>query len=360
MSDQQETTRNATANYRQHPNPSAVTPSRLAVIAGGVVLVIFAIGLVGCAGRSGASASPTVSAATEPPVPTPYPHTVIPVEGNPLVAAGSVWVTGRTSVTRIDPVTDEVLATVEVDGWPHGLAADGSDLWATVGECATLDPGSCDDGVLVRIDADRNEVVETIPVGTWGYAIAIHEDTLWMSSFEDGLVVRVDRSEGRVVAEIPVTDPTGIAAAEDGVWTPLHYTGLVARIDPETNEVTMLDTETVATEFVALTDDAVWVTTGDRSLEIVVLSRETGEVVERIPAAWPQGIHVHDGTVWVALSGTDDHREEDSGIIAIDAETREIVAEYPLPYTGVSDLATDGETLWVPGPEGLLKLDVGD
>lgn len=325
-------------------------------------LFVLMVLLTGCAAPSATGEeTPTTSTA---PAPTPFPHTVIPVEGavgELAVAAGSVWVNGDASVTRLDSATDEVIATIELDGWPHGIAGDGSDVWVTVGACSPPDPSSCDDGELVRIDAETNQVVQTIPIGTWGYAIAIDGDTVWVTSFEDGLVVRVDASTEEVVAEIPLADPTGVAADADGVWVPRHYTGLVARIDPATNQVTELDTGTVATEFVALTDDAVWVTTGDRSLEIVVLSRETGEVIERMPAAWPQGIVVHDRTVWVALSGRREPPKggEDSGIVAIDPDTGQIVAEYPLPYTGVSELATDGEMLWVPGPDGLLKLDIG-
>ena len=316
--------------------------------------------------RPSATAQPSLSASASEaaPRPTPFPHTVIDVEGGVgklAVADGSLWVTGDSTVTRLDVVTDEVLAVVELDGWPHGITADGSDVWVTVGACSPPDPSMCDDGDLVRIDAVTNQVVQTIPIGTWGYAIAVHGDTVWVTSFEEGLVLRVDAAKGEVEAEIPVADPTGIAAAADGVWTPRHYTGLVARIDPATNEVTEFDTGTLATEFVALTDDAVWVTAGDRSLEIVVMLRATGDVTHRIPAAWPQGIVVHEDTVWVALSGELEPPEggEDSGVVAIDARTGDIIAEYPLPYLGVSELATDGETLWVPGFSGeLLKLDV--
>ena len=314
--------------------------------------------------RMSATALPSspASASQAAPRPTPFPHTVIDVErgvGELAVTDGSVWVNGESAVTRLDAVTDEVLAVVELDGWPHGITADGMDVWVTVGACAPPDPTTCDDGDLVRIDAATNEVVQRIPIGTWGYAIAVHSDTVWVSSFEDGLVVRVDAAKGEAVAEIPIKEPTGIAAGADAVWTPRHYTGLVARIDPVTNQVTEFDTGTMATEFVALTDDAVWVTAGDRSLEIVVLSRATGEVMQRIAAAWPQGVVVHEGTVWVALSGTEEP-PEDSGILAIDADSGQIIGEYPLPYIGVSELAANGDTIWAPGFTGeLLKLDVG-
>ena len=309
--------------------------------------------------------APRLSPSAEPsPKPTPYPHTQIDVAGGgPVIAAGSVWLTGDASVIRLDMATDEVLATIDVGGRPHGLVADGSDVWVTVGVCASDDPASCDDGSIARIDATTNDVVETVPIGTWGYAVAVHEDTIWVSSFEDDLVVRVDRQQQRVVTEIPVTDPTGIVAGPDGVWTPLHYTGLVARIDPATNEVAMIDTGTAATEFIALTEDAVWVTAGDRSFEVVVLGRDSDEVLARIAAAWPQGIVVHEGMVWVAASGTADFPVAyDAAVVAIDAETMEVVAEYPLPNLHPDALATNGDTVWVncEGQEGgLCMLDVG-
>ena len=337
-------------------------------------LVMFGV-VAGC-GTSG-GAQPTAEAPTSEarsneasptsestPEPTPYPHAQIDVSGgNPVIAAGSVWLVGEpNTVIRIDTVTDEVVATIEVDGRPHGLVADESNVWITVGLCASDDPASCTDGTIVRIDSATNEVAETIAIGTWGYAMAVHEGTIWVSSFEDDLVVRVDHEQRRVVAEIPVTDPTGIVASADGVWTSLHYTGLVARIDPATNEVTMLDTGTVATEFIALSDDAVWVTTGDRSLEVVVLDRSDNEIIGRIPAAWPQGIVVHEDIVWVAASGSlDPPFAYDSAVLAIDAHTMDVIGEYPLPNMHPDALATDGETVWV-GCEGedgrLCKLNV--
>jgi DNA-binding beta-propeller fold protein YncE len=258
------------------------------------------------------------------------------------------------AVRRIDPESLEEVASIPLGGSPHGIVADGSDIWVA----------NLSDDTVQRIDADRNEVVEEIDVGVPGYALAIHGNTLWVSCFDPGTLVRVDLETREVVGRVQrrIMSPTGIVAAEDGVWVPLHFSGLVARVDPQGAQPPLLiDTRTAATEFIGLAEEDVWVTTGDRSHEIVAISRETNEVTARIPAEWPHGVTVHDGIVWVADSGDDDQPQPglDDSVIAIDATTREVIRRYPLPGLTPYSIAVDDSYIWVTveDEDPLIRLD---
>jgi YVTN family beta-propeller protein len=51
------------------------------------------------------------------------------------VGAGSVWVANSTSrtISRIDPLENEVVSTIEVGGTPRGVAVGEGAVWVTVG-----------------------------------------------------------------------------------------------------------------------------------------------------------------------------------------------------------------------------------
>jgi DNA-binding beta-propeller fold protein YncE len=92
-------------------------------------------------------------------------------------ADGSGWVanTGDASVTRFDPATGQVQATIAVPGGNIGplLAADGA-IWVSVYGGAAV----------VRIDPSDNAVAATIQVGVHPQRMALVGSTLWL--VEDG------------------------------------------------------------------------------------------------------------------------------------------------------------------------------
>ena len=51
------------------------------------------------------------------------------------VGSGAVWVVnnGAGTVSRVDPVTNEVVNTIEVGGTPRGVAVGEGAVWVTVG-----------------------------------------------------------------------------------------------------------------------------------------------------------------------------------------------------------------------------------
>lgn len=298
--------------------------------------------------------------------------TIPDVTNAPVIAAGSLWAPQRElgTVVRIDPATNEVIATITVGVEPQAIAAHDSEVWVAARD---------EEGyAILRLDTDTNDVAERIEVGVKGWDMAISGDTLWMTSPEFQRVVRVDLAQRQVVAEIPMGNPVGIVAAEDGVWVASQWTEYVARIDPATNEYRLLRTHTETTVVPVLADGEVWVSSRDDG-QIVLFSRAADEVVERIDLQSPMDMVVHDGLMWVAEGATEEDREGER-VLAIDLETREIVRELHLPgeapymylagtnwiVRGVDDpariwmaIATDGQSVWVTGQSGLMRLDPG-
>lgn len=71
----------------------------------------------------------------------------------------AVWVSGtyRNEVYRIDPATNDLVATLKVDGGPRQLAAEPDVLWVQA---------SGDGGQIHRIDPAASEVVASIATDT--------------------------------------------------------------------------------------------------------------------------------------------------------------------------------------------------
>jgi YVTN family beta-propeller protein len=127
-------------------------------------VVVAALAGVACSpSRSGDQATRSGSASSSP---GPYSTRkagdeidLVLVDGAPLsvkAAFGSLWVaTDHGKLERIDPSTEQVIATVPVGAFPVGIAAGFGSLWQV----------SHDDGTLTRVDPANNQVIATIPVG---------------------------------------------------------------------------------------------------------------------------------------------------------------------------------------------------
>lgn len=248
--------------------------------------------------------------------------------GPALVAAGAVWVGNEAdgTVSRIDPGSDRVVATIRVgdpavmvaggcgagstDSFmrdsllnrrcdlPSSLAYDGHSIWAA---------DNAAEG-LVRIDPRTNRVVRRVAIGADPFALAWGFGSLWVTSYfhpPQG-VLRVDPTSGKVISTIagPPMGGTGIAVGAGAVWVAGTYSQSLARIDPATNRLTAVIP------------------------------------VER----YPLGIAAGRGAVWV--------RNEDSSTVSrIDPRTNRVVAtagglSAPAGSTGDDALALTSDGLW--------------
>jgi YVTN family beta-propeller protein len=306
------------------------------------------------------------------------------------VDSEAIWVanSGDGTVSRVDPTTDQVLATIPVGGQNSNIdiaSGDGA-VWVTTNS-----------GLVQRIDPETNQVVAAIDVPA-----PIHPATgfgaIWVSDYDAGSVTRIDPATDEVAATIPVpgSDPHGIAILDDAVWVTIDDTNEVVRIDPVTNEATAsfrtgsfgdllggfgslwgpgpggailridpgsgssisIDVGTGKYEAPELTvgDDAVWVVVpGPHGSRLVRIDPTTNLVIGALELDGASLAEVGFGWVWVL--------DETSGsLLRLDPERVPAVAGQPVPPepSPASSTGPSGATgAIIPGSDSVILADGG-
>jgi TolB protein len=236
----------------------------------------------------------------------------IPIEGAPsdiAVGAGSVWVVGTVEgggdiVSRIDPRTEKVVATITLEARHYGgpIAADADAVWVADVVWTDTAEGRDPTRSLLRIDPRTNEIVAAIPVeDRYADDIVLGEGGVWLVEEEGGDVVRLDPMTNQIVATIPAEAWSGLVVGAGAVWVdnrppglgPKEYSNdprLLVGIDPETNQVVgeaipleggRPDPLEAASTPIGADQDGVWLLGSDPNDEHVMISRlnlVTGEV----------------------------------------------------------------------------------
>jgi streptogramin lyase len=187
-----------------------------------------------------------------------------------LVAGfGSIWACSDSGMTRIDPATNTVEATIAYPA-PRvfGRPAVGDDaIWALSGTVIATS--------VVRIDPATNTVTATYPLGHAATNVAWGAGALWATSPEDGLLLRVDPATGTIAEALnALPSPTWIAFGAGRAWVILYGirgeeslppgTPVLLRYDPSTAAADRFDiggSPAEAGDLLA-TDSAVWVKGG--------------------------------------------------------------------------------------------------
>lgn len=286
---------------------------------------------------------------------------VSPTPGAVVAAPGAVWVVASSTfageegepvhaVVRIDPTSEQVVATIPV---PHPLvavAAGEADVWAT----GTDFPPGADQprGSVFRIDPATNEVTATVDLGLSAPSdVVLGHGSVWVSDSRGDAVHRIDQATGAVVASIPVPEggPTSLAVTADWVWVAAPEDGHVHRIDPSGNAVSASVPVGSLPTVVAASDRRLFVSNyGDGDLTVVDTSG--GREIEPIGfptnasrlALGPETLIVTDAedrSLWVVDLATLDPRRV--------LEDRRIVG-----------LALDDSTLWAIDPEASAVLRI--
>jgi DNA-binding beta-propeller fold protein YncE len=98
-----------------------------------------------------------------------------------IAVGDDVWLGGIDTITRLDPTTGAVTASVPAGpGRDGSLLLDGHTLWSR-GE----------DVVLRRVDTRTARVVDRIDGDLSGGSVLVAFGSLWISAFDDGVVYRV-------------------------------------------------------------------------------------------------------------------------------------------------------------------------
>ena len=135
---------------------------------------------------------------------------------------GAIWVTGSDRVSRVDPATNTIAATVPVDS-PNDVTIGHDAVWVA----------SIDDDVLTRIDPVRNRVSGTLKVGHLPSAVAVAAGFLWVVNNADATVTQLDEATGEVAGEIEVGAYSyDVAAGGGAVWVQSYGDEAVFRIEP--------------------------------------------------------------------------------------------------------------------------------
>ena len=138
-------------------------------------------------------------------------------------AFGAVWVTntepGAGAVQRVDPESERVTSTIAVGPTPRFLAAGENGVW-------TLNQG---DGTVTRIDPATNRVVASIDVHMPGGGgdIAAGAGRVWVRG-KGVLLAVIDPATNQVVEVLgPPAGSGAVRVAEDLVWVTAHDTKTV-------------------------------------------------------------------------------------------------------------------------------------
>jgi streptogramin lyase len=297
-----------------------------------------------------------------------------PSWGGVEVGAGSVWIANATphTVTRVDPDTNEIVATIRVGDatvdpfkGPGRLAYGHGTLWVLDGASSC----SC----VHRIDPATNRIDTTIPLGTsptQGRAaplgIVVRPEAVWIALRHgnedalDGAVVRVDPITNKVVAVIGAGSnpefggPTRLATASGSVWTGVPSSRSVVRIDPVSNSVVASIAGLSCGEGDLVADDSggVWVADCTAIRRIDPATNSFSQMIE-IPgdrlSAGARGMAIAFGSLWVQAAK----------LLRIDprsGKTRGTLAVAPA-YGWEYSLAVGFGSLWVRQNESVVRID---
>jgi YVTN family beta-propeller protein len=183
----------------------------------------------------------------------------IPVGRGPISITAStdaIWVSNLIdgTVSRIDPVTNQVAATVTTGGHPIGIVAGFGSVWVA----------NYADGKVARIDPATNLVVATVSTQQGATGLAVGAGSVWVSfcgcGQASGVVSRIDPATNSVAAVVPVGLEAGFAAFGGGyLWVAIDADMTVVQIDPATNTIRRTIPVGAKSWGIAASDHAVWV-----------------------------------------------------------------------------------------------------
>lgn len=200
--------------------------------------------------------------------------------GTMALEAGSLWVANCEDLNlyRVDIDTGEVQTIIET-----GIAEPRGETNVVAGAGSVWVPSDAE-GKVSRIDPATNEVIATVDVVGGTFFLAFGMDALWAVSSGEHTLQKVDPATNTVVGSVQLgTQPGFLTAGEGAVWIQEQGDGTVARVDPDSVEVTNRTEvgETLLYGDIDVADGKVWLrTTEDQTF--VVINAQTTEVIARV------------------------------------------------------------------------------
>ena len=256
------------------------------------------------------------------------PEAVFELPGVPdwLAIDEHVWVSNspKNTVHRLDPKTNNVLATIEVGKHPcSGLAVGFGSLW--VPNCGDKQGDKVVGKSLMRVSLKDGKVEATLPfeVPQSEGGLATGAGSVWVMTDPNGTLTRIDPATNKAVAEISVAPGSyAVAFADDTVWVTSTEKSVLTRVNARTNVVEETIPVGPRPRFLAVGEGSVWtINQGDGSISRVDI--KSNKVVATIEAGIPGPggeIAVGDGSVWVTSF--------EYPITRIDASTNKVVQQF--------------------------------
>jgi virginiamycin B lyase len=151
------------------------------------------------------------------------------------VGGGSVWVVTfddhDKTLVRYDAVTGTEQARTALPRPCVGVLFAHGSVWITAANA----------GELYRIDPGTNEIIATVPLHGGSHLLAASEDSIWIAFDDEGIVQRFDGGTGELTATIAtgVTDMESdgdITVGGGFIWT-ITRGSMIAQVDPATDAV---------------------------------------------------------------------------------------------------------------------------
>lgn len=291
----------------------------------------------------------------------------VPAVGGLVIGGGAVWVANMNprTVTRIDPATNAVVATIALGEpdflWgPTRLAFGHGSVWATDGMSSSV----------VRIDPEANRVTTTIPLGsptqfsTGPLGIVVTPDAVWVTNTwgtteaPNGSVVRIDPRTDRIVARLALGadpeafGPRSVTADSNTVWVSVPSTTSVVRVDPATSSIVAeVAGLTCAQGQLAADDSSVWAA-DCTSVRRIDARQNTISATLPMPRATGQGvlgIAVGLGSVWVQAGA----------LVRLDPASGAVTGVLPLPAVWndcAYSIAFGFESVWVRQHDRVVRI----
>jgi hypothetical protein len=267
----------------------------------------------------------------------------------------SVWVPSRRDpnvTTRIDPLSNEVIAVIQGTGQKaKSVAVTGDSVWVAgqSGDLAPIDPKSNTVGAKVPGVHPR---------------IAYGFDSIWAVSHQGKPLDRVDPSTSTIIASIPLGGTVSDSGEENDVFVTasavwVFSNGELIKIDPATNSIALRTTfdkvieeaQTQTTVPAGKGTDFLWLGLGQG---LVRMDPNSGVGLTFLPLgfdAWFTTIAVTDDVVWVGGYGGE--------LVRVNVATNEIDTTYTIS-TGATHVGIGFGSLWVAYESGRLvqRLDI--
>ena len=293
------------------------------------------------------------------------------------------------SVARIDPSSNEVIASVGLSGEPAGVlvlpavALSEDAVWVAKSVPGRPDLG---DQTVSRIDLETNQLTQTLAIGHQTTALADGEGAVWVvgTAQGDGMLSEIDLQNVSVRRSLALelSDPVALAVGEGAVWIAVRDLSghAVLRVDPQTGEVIatipippieVTDPVSGATILssnepidITVGPGAVWLTSSQGGARPEELGGPSHTVVSRIDHATNQvitTIELEDAfSVGVDGSGDVWVTGPDQAVSRIDPTTNEVAATFSVPNTTgrppPSLVRVAGDDVWIGGDQ-LTRVD---